>query len=142
VNLTERLALSIDRDAFRRDYHNPKLRAAQVAEKYGIAAWRLAQLARRLGVKPRREVCGNYRSPRRSRQERDLGKNGCNAGCEMWRRCNDERLDRGILPCEVHVYPDEDPALIDRAEATLHTAIDLEHFIRINLQEDRYQRSE
>jgi hypothetical protein len=57
----------------------------------------------------------------------------------MWRRCNDEGLDRGILPCEIYVYLDENPALIDRAEVTLHTAIDLEHFIRINLEQDNYQ---
>jgi hypothetical protein len=62
VNRVERLALSIDRDAFRRDYHNPALRAAEVAARYGLGGWELGPMARRLGIRPRREVCGPYQA--------------------------------------------------------------------------------
>lgn len=105
----------VDLVAFKRDYHNPALKAREVAQLHGIPAGELARWAKNHNI-PTRKAVGIRAETSRHPKAGIPGAHGCNPSCPAWESCC-KKSSLEVLPCEVYQYLDEDPDLVDREPA-------------------------
>lgn len=104
----------LDPEWFREKYLDPNISILAMANAMGVTRCTVSTTARKLGLPSRNELgihCEE--SAPLETVEKPPGLTGCNETCPAWERCKGGRGWLDILPCEVYIFPDEDPDLIE-----------------------------